>query len=192
MYSIIKYIPSLSIGFCFILTLLGFQACKDGPNDLRQKKVDSLAFSLMQLEDKLNIDTEDLGSEKRKMEKIYKLIKMKDTGITLEMGIVLEQYLNEIRIFNGVIEHKGELQKELEELKIQLRNLNHSLKEDKMSEADFKKAFATEKADIEHLEEMIEEKIDPYLKVQAEHVRIAPKIEEYATKFADEKKNNSH
>ena len=51
----------------------------------------------------------------------------------------------------------------------------------------FKKAFATEKADIEHLEEMVEEKIEPYLRVQSEHARIAPKIEEYATKFADEK-----
>ncbi|MDZ4759167.1 MAG: hypothetical protein SGJ10_13655 [Bacteroidota bacterium] len=182
-----KYITQILICFCVINFVLTQQACKNGSGDLRQKKVDSLAYGLSQIEDKLNIDTDDLGAETRKMEKIYRLLKVKDTGITLEMGIVLEQYLNEIRIFKQVITHKADLQKELAELKKQLKNLNHSLKEEKMTEEEFKKAFAIEKHDIEHLEDMVEEKIEPYLHVQSEHARIAPKIEEYATKFADEK-----
>ncbi len=187
MYPITKYITQILICFSLISAVFIHPSCKSGSEDLRQKKVDSLAYGLMQLEDKLNIDTDDLGIETRKMEKIYRLIRVKDSGITLEMGIVLEQYLNEIRIFKELVEHKADLQKELGELKQQLKNLNHSLKEEKMTEEAFKKAFATEKADIEHLEEMVEEKIEPYLRVQSEHARIAPKIEEYATKFADEK-----
>lgn len=93
------------------------------------EKVDSLAYGLMEIDDKLNIDTDDLGLETRKMEKIYRLLKIKDTGITLEMGILLEQYLNEIRIFKEVVANKVALQKELGELKQQLKNLNHSVKE---------------------------------------------------------------
>ncbi len=192
MYPIIKYIKPILICFCAIVFFVSQPSCKNGGGNLRQKKVDSLAYSLMQMEDKLNVDTDDLGIETRKMEKVYRLLQIKDTAITLEMGILLEQYMNEIRIFKEVIAHKAELQKELGELKQQLKNLNHSLKEEKMTEEAFKKAFEGEKADILHLEEMVEEKFEPYLHIQSEHARIAPKIEEYAAKFADEKPSNKN
>jgi len=182
-----KYITQILICFCVFSFIISQPSCKSGGGDLRQKKVDSLAYGLIEIEDKLNIDTDDLGLETRKMEKVYRLLKIKDTGITLEMGILLEQYLNEIRIFKEVVANKVALQKELGELKQQLKNLNHSVKEKKLTEGEFKKAFAIEMADIQHLEEMVEEKIEPYLHVQSEHARIAPKIEEYATKFADDK-----
>ena len=182
-----KQFVQIFTGLMMILLILTYTSCKNNSGDLRQSKVDSLAYSLKNIEERLNIDLNDLKVEVSKMEKTHRLLKVQDTGISLEMGVMLDQYRNEIRIFKAVIEHQEDLNKELKELKEQLKNLLYSLKENKLDEASFVKVYEKERADVENLNELMNEIIFPYETVQSEHLRIAPKIEEYATKFATEK-----
>jgi hypothetical protein len=155
----------------------------------RNEKIDSLAHVLAVCEEEVDLPVDEIRERLEKIEYDRKNINAYNTTLVdQEFSFVIDNYISIGKVYERYLANHVLLEQELKDLKKQLSKLKKSSDSGKIADKDFGSFLNTERTDILHLKEMVEEFAEPVSKAEVLYIRVAPKVSHFADSVYEKNK----